>query len=63
MQHGNSVQTMLDVYAALIEGSQEADLDAIRRAMEACPRQPGRTLSLVPSFSPGRPQPSPETWQ
>lgn len=42
---------MLDVYAAWIEGSQEADLDAIRRAMEACPTQPSRTLSLVPSFS------------
>jgi hypothetical protein len=27
-QHGHSVQTMLDVYAAWIEGSQEADLDA-----------------------------------
>jgi hypothetical protein len=58
-QHGHSVQTMLDVYAAWIEGSQEADLDAIRRAMEACPTQPGRILSLVPGFSPRRSQPSP----
>jgi integrase len=59
-QHGHSVQTMLDVYAAWIEGSQEADLDAIRRAMEASPKLPTRTFSLLPNFSPGRPQPSPE---
>lgn len=59
-QHGHSVQTMLDVYAAWIEGSQETDLDAIRRAMEASPKSPGRTLLLLPGFSPRRPQPSPE---
>src|SRR5690606_29313465 len=59
-QHGHSVQTMLDVYAAWIEGSQDADLEAIRRAMAACPTQPGRALSLVPSFSPSRPPMSPE---
>lgn len=59
-QHGHSVQTMLDVYAAWIDGSQEADLEAIRRAMEASPRPPVRTLSLVPTFSPSGPQQSPE---
>jgi integrase len=41
-QHGHSVQTMRDVYAAWIEGSQEADLDAIRRAMG---RAPGRQFA------------------
>jgi integrase len=58
-QHGHSVQTMLDVYAAWIEGSQEADLEAIRRAMEASPR-PHRTLSLAVNLSPERPRHSPE---
>jgi hypothetical protein len=50
-QHGHSVQTIHDVYAAWIEGSQ--DMGAIRRAMGACPTQPGRILSLVPSSAPG----------
>jgi hypothetical protein len=36
-QHGHCVQTMLEVYGAWIEGSQEADLEAIRRAMESSP--------------------------
>src|SRR5690242_8261130 len=37
-QHGHSVQTMLDVYAAWIEGSKESDLEAIRQPMESSPR-------------------------
>ena len=37
-QHGHSVQTMLDVYAAWIEGATESDLQAIRLAMESSPR-------------------------
>lgn len=41
-QHGHSVQTMLDVYAAWIEGSEEADLEAIRQAMQASPRARAR---------------------
>lgn len=59
-QHVHSVQTMLDVYAAWIEGSQDADLEAIRGAMEASPRPPIRTLSLVPNVAPTGPQQSPE---
>ena len=50
-QHGHSVQTMLDVYAAWIEGSEEADLDAIRRAMEAKPSSTGRR-SLLSTLAP-----------
>ncbi len=34
-QHGHSVQTMLEVYAAWTEGAKESDIEAIRRAMES----------------------------
>ncbi len=44
-QHGHSVQTMLDVYAAWIEGSKESDLEAIRQAMESSPRARARMAS------------------
>jgi len=44
-QHGHSVQTMLDVYAAWIEGSKESDLQAIRQAMESSPRARARIAS------------------
>ena len=36
-QHGHSVQTMLEVYAAWTEGTKETDIDAIRKAMERRP--------------------------
>lgn len=36
-QHGHSIQTMLDVYAAWTEGSTESDIEAINRAMESRP--------------------------
>ena len=38
-QHGHSVQTMLEVYAAWTEGAKEADVEAIRRAMESRPTE------------------------
>jgi len=34
-QHGHSVQTMLLIYAAWIEGAQESDIEAIKVAMQA----------------------------
>src|SRR6266702_6469555 len=34
-QHGHSVQVMLTMYGAWIEGSPEADIDAIKRSMQA----------------------------
>jgi len=34
-QHGHSVQTMLQVYAAWTEGAKAADIEAIKRAMES----------------------------
>ena len=33
-QHGHGVQTMLETYAAWTEGTTEADIEAIKRAME-----------------------------
>lgn len=33
-QHGHSVRTMLEIYAAWAEGAVESDVDSIRRAME-----------------------------
>src|SRR5580693_3999011 len=33
-QHGHSVQTMLETYAAWLDGTTESDLTAITRAME-----------------------------
>lgn len=36
-QHGHGVQTMLNAYAAWIEGSSESDLEALRLAMESSP--------------------------
>jgi hypothetical protein len=34
-QHGHSVEVMLRMYAAWIEGATEADIQAIRNAMDA----------------------------
>jgi integrase len=34
-QHGHSVQVMLSMYGAWIEGSTEADIEAIKRSMQA----------------------------
>jgi hypothetical protein len=44
-QHGHSVQTMLETYAAWLEGTTEADLRAIQKAMEAKVTRPP-SLSL-----------------
>jgi integrase len=38
-QHGHSVQTMLEVYAAWTEGANESDIEAIKRAMASRPRE------------------------
>jgi hypothetical protein len=50
-QHGHSVQTMFEVYAAWTEGAKEADVEAIRQAMQSSPRMPARIekpTALVP---------------
>jgi hypothetical protein len=39
-QHGHSVEVMLRMYAAWIEGATEDDIQAIRNAMEARPKVP-----------------------
>ena len=54
-QHGHSVQTMLEVYAAWTEGAKEADIEAIKQAMQSPPRIPVRIekpTALIPQQSP-----------
>lgn len=46
-QHGHGVNTMLEVYAAWIEGAKESDVEAIRRAMDSGSPVPGRTRVLA----------------
>jgi hypothetical protein len=36
-QHGHSVEVMLRMYAAWLEGATEADIHAIKKAMEKTP--------------------------
>ena len=49
-QHGHSVQTMLDTYAAWTEGAQESNVEAIRRAMTRAPDcMPQRLPAVVNS--------------
>ncbi len=36
-QHGHSVEVMLRMYASWFEGATEADIDAIKQAMEGRP--------------------------
>jgi len=57
-QHGHSVQTMLDVYATWIDGSQPEDIDAIRRAMEARPPLQTGSEPGLEFNDPDRPFPS-----
>jgi flavorubredoxin len=50
-QHGHSVQTMLEVYAAWTEGAKEVDIEAIKQAMQSSPRLAARVekpTALVP---------------
>lgn len=46
---------MLEIYAAWTEGAREADVEAIRQAMQSSPRMPARVekpTALVPLRSP-----------
>jgi len=52
-QHGHSMATMLSVYAAWVEGASEADVIAIREAMNAT-RCGGEDLHALPRLR--RPQ-------
>ncbi len=45
-QHGHSVQTMLEVYAAWTEGAKESGVEAIKRALES-----RRTEIALPSVA------------
>jgi integrase len=55
-QHGHSVTTMLDVYAAWTEGATDSDVEAIKRAMESSPHSPVRTIAAK-APPPAGPQP------
>ncbi|MDE2250339.1 MAG: DUF3596 domain-containing protein [Gammaproteobacteria bacterium] len=44
-QHGHSVQTMLETYAAWLDGTTESDLQAIKHAMEAPPSAPPAVIA------------------
>ena len=64
-QHGHSVQTMLETYAAWLDGTTESDLQAIKRAMEG-PPAPTSAVRPAPEaekvrrpFALSRPHPSP----
>ena len=46
-QHGHSVQTMLEVYAAWTEGAKEADIEAIKHAMQGSPQLAVRTQRVA----------------
>jgi len=48
-QHGHSVQTMLETYAAWLEGTNESDLLAIKRALEGPPVQAIRASGTSPT--------------
>jgi integrase len=62
--HGHGVQTMLEVYAAWIEGAQQSDVEAIKEAMVGSPRARARaavfaSVNVSNSSQPEPPQ-SPE---
>ena len=53
-QHGHSVQTMLEVYAAWT-AAEKADIEAIKQAMQSSPRMPAR-IEKPTALPPRRPQ-------
>ena len=55
-QHGHSVTTMLNMYAAWTEGAKESDVEAIRRAMESSPHSLARIGVNLMLLSASQPQ-------
>ena len=53
-QHGHSVEVMLRMYAAWIEGATEADIQAIRNAMDGRPKVPLLPFALASPRDPAR---------
>jgi hypothetical protein len=49
-QHGHSVEVMLRMYAAWLEGATESDIHAIKQAMEKDPPRALRFTILVLQF-------------
>ena len=62
-QHGHSVQTMLEVYAAWTEGATEEDVEAIKRAMQSSPRTSARSANTTASSPLASPNLPPECHQ
>ena len=46
-QHGHSVEVMLRMYAAWIEGATDADIQAIKQAMDASPSAHARAATIA----------------
>jgi hypothetical protein len=46
-QHGHSVEVMLRMYAAWIEGATDADIQATEQAMDAGPAARARAATLA----------------
>jgi integrase len=61
-QHGHSVQTMLETYAAWTEGAQESDVEAIRPAMAGASERVHQSMAIVNAGAPktARISPPPE---
>jgi hypothetical protein len=57
--HGHGVQTMLEVYAAWIEGAQESDVEAIKEAMAGSLRVRARTAVSASANVSNSSQPEP----
>ena len=54
--HGHSVSTMLTTYAAWTEGATDADVEAIKRAMDQRPRAAQIVLNATPANPPAAPK-------
>ena len=55
-QHGHSVQTMLEVYAAWTEGAKESDIEAIKRAMGSRPTEIALPSVAIPEAARSTPK-------
>jgi hypothetical protein len=59
-QHGHSVQVMLTMYAAWLEGATEADIEAIKAAMQSRAKPTTSRLAVPEHAAPSNPPPPPE---
>jgi hypothetical protein len=59
-QHGHSVQVMLTMYAAWLEGATDADIEAIKAAMQSRADPTTSRLAVPEHAAPSNPPPPPE---